>query len=110
AVPVCIALARLVERSNGIFGKSGTGKSFLTRLLLCGTIKGQVAANLIFDMHNEYGHDSYSEDSTFVKGLRQLFGAQVLVYTLDMASSRGRGACAAAEGGIGPAQLARGDG
>ena len=38
-VPVCIDLERLVERSNGIFGKSGTGKSFLTRLLLCGTIK-----------------------------------------------------------------------
>src|SRR6266545_4167697 len=35
-VPVCINLERLVERSNGVFGKSGTGKSFLTRLLLSG--------------------------------------------------------------------------
>lgn len=104
-VPVCIDLARFVERSNGIFGKSGTGKSFLTRLLLCGTIKGGVAANLIFDMHNEYGHDSYSEDGTFVKGLRQLFGAQVLVYTLDMASSRGRGVAADAEVLIGLSQI-----
>src|SRR5262245_52544828 len=104
-VPVCLSLERLVERSNGIFGKSGTGKSFLTRLLLCGTIKGQVAANLIFDMHNEYGHDSYSEDGTFVKGLRQLFGAQVLVYTLDMASSRGRGVSADAEVVIGLDQI-----
>jgi hypothetical protein len=104
-VPVCLSLDRLVERSNGIFGKSGTGKSFLTRLLLCGTIKGQVAANLIFDMHNEYGHDSYSEDNTFVKGLRQLFGAQVLVYTLDMASSRGRGVSADAEVLIGLDQI-----
>lgn len=34
-VPICIDLDRFVERSNGIFGKSGTGKSFLTRLLLC---------------------------------------------------------------------------
>src|SRR5689334_6106799 len=93
-VPVCLDLTKFVERSNGIFGKSGTGKSFLTRLLLCGTIKGKVAASLIFDMHNEYGHDSYSEDGTFVKGLRQLFGAQVLVYTLDMASSRSRGVSA----------------
>ncbi len=32
-VPVCIDLDRFVERSNGVFGKSGTGKSFLTRLL-----------------------------------------------------------------------------
>ncbi|MEI7643495.1 MAG: DUF87 domain-containing protein [Chloroflexales bacterium] len=87
-VPVCINLERLVERSNGIFGKSGTGKSFLTRLLLCGTIHAGVAANLIFDMHNEYGWESRSEGGTFVKGLRQLFGSDVLVYTLDPDSSR----------------------
>jgi DNA helicase HerA-like ATPase len=90
-VPVCLDLERLVERSNGIFGKSGTGKSFLTRLLLCGTIKAGVAANLIFDMHSEYGWDATSEDGTFVKGLRQLFGPQVLIYSLDAASSRKRG-------------------
>ncbi|MEI8306117.1 MAG: DUF87 domain-containing protein [Chloroflexales bacterium] len=87
-VPVCINLERLVERSNGIFGKSGTGKSFLTRLLLCGTIHSGVCANLIFDMHNEYGWESRSEGGTFVKGLRQLFGSDVLVYTLDPDSSR----------------------
>ena len=53
-VPVCIDLEKFVERSNGIFGKSGTGKSFLARLLLAGIIKTNVASNLIFDMHNEY--------------------------------------------------------
>ncbi|GAB4108678.1 MAG: DUF87 domain-containing protein [Roseiflexaceae bacterium] len=90
-VPICIDLERLVERSNGVFGKSGTGKSFLTRLLLCGTIKSGVASNLIFDMHSEYGHEASSESGTFVKGLRQLFGAQVLVYSLDPASARNRG-------------------
>jgi uncharacterized protein len=89
-VPVCLDLNRLVERSNGIFGKSGTGKSFLTRLLLCGTIKANVAANLIFDMHSEYGWETPSEGGGFVKGLRQLFGAQVLVYSLDPATSRNR--------------------
>jgi DNA helicase HerA-like ATPase len=87
-VPVCINLERLVERSNGIFGKSGTGKSFLTRLLLCGTIHAGMCANLIFDMHSEYGWESRSEGGTFVKGLRQLFGSDVLVYTLDPESSR----------------------
>jgi len=90
-VPVCINLERLVERSNGIFGKSGTGKSFLTRLLLCGTIKSGVASNLIFDMHSEYGWDAQSEEGTFVKGLRQLYGSQVLIYSLDAAASRKRG-------------------
>lgn len=89
-VPVCISLGRFVERSNGVFGKSGTGKSFLTRLLLCGTMHANVASNLIFDMHSEYGWDSRAEDGTFVKGLRQLFGSAVLVYTLDPDSSRQR--------------------
>ena len=30
--PVCFNLDRFVERSSGIFGKSGTGKTFLTRI------------------------------------------------------------------------------
>ncbi len=89
-VPVCINLERLVERSNGIFGKSGTGKSFLTRLLLCGAIYGKVASNLIFDMHSEYGWDANTEDGGFVKGLRQLFGSEVLMYSLDPETSRRR--------------------
>ncbi len=108
-VPVCIDLRKLVERSNGIFGKSGTGKSFLTRLLLCGTIKSDVASNLIFDMHNEYGHEATSEGRTFVKGLRQLFGNKVLVYSLDPASSRNRGVSIDAEVLIGMDQIEVGD-
>ncbi len=82
-VPVCLDLKRLVERSNGIFGKSGTGKSFLTRLLLSGTMAADVCSSLIFDMHSEYGWDSRAEGGHFVKGLAQLFGDKVLVYTLD---------------------------
>ena len=53
--PVCIELDKLVERSNGIFGKTGTGKTFLTRLVLAGLIKHRKAVNLNFDMHSEYG-------------------------------------------------------
>ncbi len=81
-VPVCIDLNRLVERSNGVFGKSGTGKSFLTRLLICGVILSDTASNLIFDMHDEYGWSARSEGTGFVKGLRQLFGSKVLIYGL----------------------------
>lgn len=104
-VPICLDLNKLVERSNGIFGKSGTGKSFLTRLLLCGAIKSDVASNLIFDMHNEYGHSATSEKGSFVKGLRQLFGSRVLVYSLDPASSRNRGASVDEEVLIGMDQI-----
>jgi DNA helicase HerA-like ATPase len=104
-VPVCIDLERLVERSNGVFGKSGTGKSFLTRLLICGTIKARAASNLIFDMHSEYGWESTSESGGFVKGLRQLFGGEVLVYSLDPATSRNRNVPVDAEVVIGLDQI-----
>ncbi|QQE64434.1 ATPase [Leptolyngbya sp. BL0902] len=92
-VPVCLDLDRFVERSNGIFGKSGTGKSFLTRLLLAGTIQRGAAVNLIFDMHSEYGWEAVSEGKHFstVKGLRQLFPGQVQIFTLDPDSTQRRG-------------------
>jgi DNA helicase HerA-like ATPase len=89
-VPVCLDLKRFVQRSNGVFGKSGTGKSFLTRLLLCGTIKSDTAVNLIFDMHSEYGRDSRSEDGAIVKGLQHIFGSKVVVYALDAGSDASR--------------------
>ncbi len=93
AVPICIDLDRFVERSNGIFGKSGTGKSFLTRVILCGTIQRQAAVNLIFDMHSEYGWEAVSEGKQFstVKGLRQLFPGQVQIFTLDPEATKRRG-------------------
>lgn len=92
-VPICLDLDRFVERSNGVFGKSGTGKSFLTRLLLSGIIRKQAAVNLIFDMHSEYGWEAATEGKKFstVKGLRQLFPAQVQIYTLDIDSTKRRG-------------------
>lgn len=93
--PVCLNLDRFVERSNGIFGKTGTGKSFLTRLALCGLIKQQKAVNLIFDMHNEYGFQAMQESGSgkggFVKGLKQLFGSRVALFSLDPESTRKRG-------------------
>jgi len=92
-IPVCIDLNKFVERSNGIFGKSGTGKSFLTRLILSGTIYKDSAVNLIFDMHNEYGWQARSENKgqSTVKGLKQLFNSKVEVFTLDKESTQRRG-------------------
>jgi len=90
-VRVHLNLERLVERSSGVFGKSGTGKTFLTRTLLAGIIKHNVAVNLVFDMHNEYGWESQGEGRYRVKGLRQLFPGQVSVMTLDRESSDRRG-------------------
>ncbi len=89
---VALDLRRFVERSCGVFGKSGTGKSFLTRMLLAGIVKEGAAVNLVFDMHNEYGWKSQDESKQDVKGLRQLFyDGRVSVFTLDAESSRRRG-------------------
>ncbi|MDJ0695891.1 ATP-binding protein [Mastigocoleus sp. MO_188.B34] len=92
-VPICLDLDRFVERSNGVFGKSGTGKSFLTRLLLAGIIRKGAGVNLIFDMHSEYGWQAVCEGKQYstVKGLKQLFPGRVEVYTLDPESTRRRG-------------------
>ena len=89
---VCLDLAELVKRSIGVFGKSGTGKTFLTRLLLLGILQGGQASTLIFDMHSEYGWSGQDSDrNVSVKGLKQLFPAQVSTFTLDEERSRLRG-------------------
>src|SRR5262249_18996680 len=85
---VNLNLRRLVERSSGVFGKSGTGKSFLTRIILAGVIKRDLAVNLIFDMHNDYGWEVQDERGPKAKGLRQLFPANVSILTLEQDSSR----------------------
>jgi DNA helicase HerA-like ATPase len=90
AKKIHLDLKRFAERSSGIFGKSGTGKTFLTRLLLAGIIQRDVAVNLVFDMHNEYGWEGGAEGGYRVKGLKQLFGSKVAVFTLDEESSRRR--------------------
>jgi hypothetical protein len=91
--PVCINLERLTERSTGIFGKTGTGKTFLTRLVLAGLIHSRKAVTLIFDMHSEYGLQARKEGpgNTFVKGLKTLFPDRVAIFSLDPASTRKRG-------------------
>jgi len=89
---ICLDLPELVKRSNGIFGKSGTGKTFFTRMLLIGMLQKSKAVNLIFDMHNEYGWEGSSEEGQRkVKALKPLFPSNVAVFTLDEENSRRRG-------------------
>ncbi|MBD3231695.1 DUF87 domain-containing protein [Candidatus Dependentiae bacterium] len=91
--PVCLNLDYFTERSNGIFGKSGTGKTFITRLILAGLVRSQKAVNLIFDMHSEYGFQARKEGGgqSFVKGLKSLFPSQVVIFSLDPQATRKRG-------------------
>jgi len=96
SIPVCLDLALFAERSNGIFGKTGTGKTFITRLILAGLVKSGAAVNLVFDMHSEYGFQARKEGEgiNFVKGLKTLFPDKVAIFSLDPECTRRRG-CAA---------------
>ncbi len=87
---LCLNLPELAKRSNGIFGKSGTGKTFLTRMLLIGMLQKGACANLVFDMHSEYGWEGSSEGGRKVKALKQLFPAKVAVFTLDEENAKRR--------------------
>jgi len=90
--PVCIDLNKFVQRSAGIFGATGTGKSFLTRLILAGLIHHNEASVLVFDMHNEYGFDDTASDTNQrIIGLRTKFPGRVRVVGLGRGTEiRGR--------------------
>ncbi|NLG96239.1 MAG: ATP-binding protein [Chloroflexi bacterium] len=86
--PVCIDLDKFVQRSSGIFGATGTGKSFLTRIILAGLIQHDRASVLIFDMHNEYGPDDTASDTNQkVPGLRSKFPGKVRMVGLGRDST-----------------------
>ena len=84
--PVAINMEKFVERSSGIFGSTGTGKSYLTRMILAGLIRSRQASALVFDMHNEYAFGTASVDSGSnkqqVPGLKQKLPDRVKVCAL----------------------------
>jgi hypothetical protein len=81
--PVCLDLEKFVQRSSGVFGATGTGKSFLTRLVLAGLMHNNKASLLVFDMHNEYGYDDRASDTgQMVIGLKTKFPGKVRVVGL----------------------------
>jgi uncharacterized protein len=81
--PVCINLDKFVQRSAGVFGATGTGKSFLTRIVLAGLMHQAKASVLVFDMHNEYGFDDAASDTGLrVTGLKTKFASRVRVVGL----------------------------
>jgi hypothetical protein len=81
--PVCVNLDKFVQRSAGMFGATGTGKSFLTRLVLAGLMHYGKASVLVLDMHNEYGFDDIASDTKkAVTGLKTKFKSRVNVVGL----------------------------
>ncbi len=87
---VRLDLERFVQRSSGIFGATGTGKSFLTRMMLAGLMCENVASALVFDMHNEYAFDDTDSDRQVrVRGLKSMFGERVQVAALGKGATVG---------------------
>ncbi len=87
-LPVCISLDKFVQRSSGIFGSTGSGKSFLTRIILAGLIHYDHASVLVFDMHNEYGVDDIASDTNKrVLGLKSKFPVKVRLVGLGAGAS-----------------------
>jgi uncharacterized protein len=85
--PVCIDLDKFVQRSSGVFGATGTGKSFLARIVLAGLIHYNHASVLVFDMHNEYGYDDVASDTgQRVIGLKTKFSSRLRVVGLGPAA------------------------
>jgi hypothetical protein len=81
--PVCLNLDKFVQRSSGVFGATGTGKSFLTRIVLAGLIQYNKASILLLDMHNEYAYsDTSSDTGKRVAGLKEKFPSRVRVVGL----------------------------
>src|SRR5215216_226033 len=86
--PVCIDLEKFVQRSSGVFGATGTGKSFLTRVVLAGLIQYNKASIMVLDMHNEYGFDDVASDTKHpVIGLKSKFKSKVRVVGLGAGST-----------------------
>ncbi|MCD6427975.1 MAG: ATP-binding protein [Caldisericaceae bacterium] len=81
--PIYISLKELSKRNNAIFGITGSGKTFLARIIFSGMIKQNVSSLLIFDMHNEYGRFAKSEDKKKIKGLKAIFDNKVKVFDVS---------------------------
>ncbi|MFN4293203.1 MAG: ATP-binding protein [Thermoflexales bacterium] len=92
-IEINLNLERFIERSSAVFGRSGTGKTFLTLPLLANVIRRDLASVLIFDMHNDYGYTLKGDGGRKLKGLKQLNAIcqKVIIATLDEASSKTRG-------------------
>lgn len=77
--PVHFDIDRVKERSIGVFGKSGSGKSTATRLITAQYIQhGETL--LIFDEHKEYGKTHKAEGRTMY-GFQDIFPDKVKVVT-----------------------------
>ncbi len=77
---VQLDMKKLVEKPFAIFGRTGTGKSILNKLVCAGILSKDVGSVLIFDMHSEYGVFSATDKT---EGLKFFFPGKVEIFSLD---------------------------
>ena len=98
---VGVDFERLFERSAGVFGKSGTGKSVLVLHLLDAMLtrsaavptNGERTVALVFDMHNDYGWSMKFQGpgTRELRSLKQRHQTDVELYTLESGATRSDG-------------------
>src|SRR5256886_14368172 len=84
---VQLDMKKLVEKPFAIFGRTGTGKSILNKLVCAGILSRDVGSVLIFDMHGEYGVFSATDNT---EGLKFFFPGKVEILSLDPKNKEAR--------------------
>src|SRR3989454_7315761 len=77
---VQLDMKKLVEKPFAIFGRTGTGKSILNKLVFAGILSKDVGSVLIFDMHSEYGVFSAADKT---ESLKFIFPGEADIFFLD---------------------------
>ena len=77
---VHVDMEKLVEKPFAIFGRTGTGKSILNKLVCTAILAKDAGSVLIFDMHGEYGVYSKTDGT---EGLKYYFPHKVETFSLD---------------------------
>lgn len=70
-----VDLDKLQTLHGAVFAKTGSGKTYLARILAGHVVARPNGCALIFDMHGEYGYGN--------KGLKPIFPEKVKVFSLD---------------------------
>src|SRR5207247_10181199 len=84
---VQLDMNKLVEKPFAIFGRTGTGKSILNKLVCAGIISRDTGSVLIFDMHGEYGVFSATDNT---EGLKFFFPGKLEILSLDPKNKEAR--------------------
>jgi DNA helicase HerA-like ATPase len=111
-VEVNVDIEKLFERSAGIFGKSGTGKTVIALQFLSAMVahsarqqsNREKTVALIFDMHDDYGEWLKFEGGRR-KSLKQMHATDVCLYTLEDTAANVDGRVTIGTRDIGPEDL-----